>query len=150
METIILKDFIRNGRCVFRRKNEISLYSCEYGVIEEMNDICFQFDEFVFHVDKYLFFTCDVVANCAFLMQTHPFVKDYWVFGTMFMKNYDMEFDYEDNEIRFYTSSNKTFNSTIRKYIKNGIGDDLVKESHNWVVRKCLSACYWWFTRFPR
>lgn len=138
VEMIILKEFIRNGTCVIRRKNDVSLYACDYNVIEKISDISFQFDEFVFHVDKYMFFNCDVVFKCTFLLQTHLAVKDHWVFGTMFMRNYDMEFDYEDKEIRFYTSSNKTFNSTI---IRGDIKNSLMKENYSNLIRKCLSVC---------
>jgi hypothetical protein len=32
-------------------------------------------------------------------------VKDFWVFGTSFIDGFDMEFDYEFKEVRFYTSN---------------------------------------------
>lgn len=142
IENLYLKEPISKGACKIKIIEGITSYLCNYEVVNTLNDISFQFDDYVYNIDKHYLFDCRSYSNsCMLLLQKRSNIKDYWVIGITFMKNFDMEFDYEDQEVRLYTSNNSKFNSSIIKLPDTSHLNSILNINVISLIKKCIYMC---------
>ena len=142
IENVFLKEPIAKGACRIKKDDVSTTYLCDYEVVKTLNDISFQFDDYVYYIDKHYLFDCRTLSSsCILLLQKHSNIKDYWVIGVTFMRNFDMEFDYEDKEIRLYTSNNSTFNSSITKFSHKSHLNSILNMNTMSLIKKCIYIC---------
>lgn len=114
MKNTVFKDMIERKKCSFMNTNMYHFFHCDCDTIDKFPDLHFVFEGKVFTVKMVnLFEVYDPsamgVEYCEFLISKNNINEDQWSFGVIFLQNYASNFDYETNEITFY--SNRQFKS---------------------------------------
>ena len=98
----IFKEYIDKNICFYELYGMNHRFNCQCKIRETFPNIIFIFDGNKLELGgKELFFEED--NNCLFIIWDNHIRRNNWVFGHSFMNKFLMEFDYNSNEIYFYS-----------------------------------------------
>ena len=120
----IFNQIIKNLNNLFSKKycdiidNKII---CKNYLINKFPNIIFVFDEKIGFIFDYKFLFNSIFGSSILIISVNPY-RNEWNFGINFLEKFNITFDYEKNEIKFYSNNKKNLiniNSFYNKiYIK--------------------------------
>ena len=125
MKNTVFKEMIERRKCMFMNTNMYHFFHCDCDTIDKFPDLHFVFEGKVFTVKMVnLFEIYDPsalgVEYCEFLISKNNINENEWSFGAIFLQNYATQFDYETNDVTFYSNHRfKSFNVDSSWYIVN-------------------------------
>ena len=125
MKNTVFKEMIERRKCMFMNTNMYHFFHCDCDTIDKFPDLHFVFEGKVFTVKMVnLFEIYDPsalgVEYCEFLISKNNINENEWSFGAIFLQNYAINFDYETNDVTFYSIRPfKSFNVDCSWYIVN-------------------------------
>ena len=117
IEDIYFKEYLIKKDC-FKENSSLLYYLCKnYNLIEGFPDfLVLQIGDYQYSIPKKALFKTNVLEDLHLYVTFEIFVNrnlkdNEWILGTIFLKHFDVELDYEKKEISFYY--NKTDNYII-------------------------------------
>ena len=99
-----LQPFLGNSNCTFIHYYKADRFQCFKNVLNELGSIIFIFRGVKIEIDIKDFFKCvDNVCDFLFIKQDDKY--DQWVFGTSFLNNIAITFNYDQSSISFYSNN---------------------------------------------
>lgn len=99
-----LQPFLGNSNCTFIHYYKADRFQCFKNVLNELGSITFVFRGVKIEIDIKDFFKCvDNVCDFLFIKQDDKY--DQWVFGTSFLNNIAITFNYDQSSISFYSNN---------------------------------------------
>lgn len=94
---------------------------CSKNYIETLPNISWIIDTYAYHFNSALLFKCKTNDDCYFLLALNN-NKDQFVFGKEFLNHFDLLFDYENEQIQFYSQAIDVHYYSSNKYNDDNIG----------------------------
>lgn len=99
----VFKEYIDERKCIYHNSTSSKYFDCYYGVIGKLPKLHFSFSNFAIVINLNELWWIDEFY-CEFLIKSSNQKKsNNWIFGSLFMINKLLLFDYEKNEISVYS-----------------------------------------------
>lgn len=108
--TIFLEDALKNDQCQIKKYTWTVKYGCSSEYLTKFPKITFYLDDKPYVLSGKSMFNCDWDICDLYIIENKR--SNDWIFGTLFLENYHLLFDYENQQIHFYENT-KTFTEIV-------------------------------------
>lgn len=117
LSNTIFKDYIERGQCKYKNSMSYKYFYCDCRYIDDFPSIIFDFNNYHFELNKSDLFEEAKDNRCNFNIASNSEnqIEKVWSFGRLFILKYYTLFDYDNDEIRFY-SETPFSNNNKKKY----------------------------------
>jgi hypothetical protein len=96
----------QNGDCqLFEYDNKKRIQCNDLHTIQKMPSLQINFEEFSLELKMNTFFACYLYVYCYSLFKCRKGLENDWVFGSSFIRHFEITFDYEDKAVLLKSSS---------------------------------------------
>ena len=107
LSNTIFKEYIERGQCKYKNSMSYKYFYCDCRYIDDFPNIIFDFNDYHFELNRSELFEEAKDNRCNFNIASNSEnqIEKVWSFGRLFILKYHTLFDYDNNEIRFYSET---------------------------------------------